>query len=172
MEIEVKTVYLSLGSNLNNRIENLESAISTIQSQIGIVTKVSAAYESESWGYESTNSYLNCCIEVKTKLTPSKLLECSQKIEKDMGRIKTKSYTDRIIDIDILYFDNLQIQQDNLTIPHPHISQRAFVLVPLNEIIPNLLDNKHFLTINQLLHNLESFQSIKLHQHLNITNKN
>lgn len=150
MEKVAFTVYLSLGSNLGDRSENLIKAIRTIHEKLGQVTAISSFYESISWGYDSENNYLNCCIELKSNLFPEDFLELSKNIEQSMGRKKTLDYSDRTIDIDILFYGNLNIHEENLTIPHPFIEKRAFVLMPLAEIAPNLYHYKHFLTIAQL----------------------
>lgn len=149
MEIKAHLVYFSLGSNLGDRLDNLINAIKEIKSAIGEVTQVSSVYESPSWGYQSENNYLNCCIEVFTSLTPFQLLNVSQEIEKKMGRIKTEAYSDRIVDIDILRYDDMVIQDKILTIPHPHMHERAFVFVPLLEIIATKYRDEIEMNINK-----------------------
>lgn len=149
MEIKAHLVYFSLGSNLGDRLDNLINAIKEIKSAIGEVTQVSSVYESPSWGYQSENNYLNCCIEVFTSLTPFQLLNVSQEIEKKMGRIKTEAYSDRIVDIDILRYDDMVIQDKILTIPHPHMHERAFVFVPLLEIIATKFRDEIEMNINK-----------------------
>lgn len=163
MEIMSHLVYFSLGSNLGERLDNLINAIKEIKSEIGEVTQVSTVYESLSWGYQSKNNYLNCCIEVFTSLTPSQLLTVSQEIEKKMGRIKTEAYSDRIVDIDILRYDDMVIQDKRLTIPHPYMHERAFVFVPLLEIITTKYRDEIELIIDkEQAHKIEVFHKIDL----------
>lgn len=132
------TVYLSLGSNLGDKEQNLASAISEIARRIGDITAQSAFLETEPWGFDSDNTFLNAAVCVETQLSPYELLHTTQQIERDLGR-KQKSergvYHDRIIDIDILLYDDLHIQTPELTIPHPLMQQRDFVLIPLKEIM-------------------------------------
>ena len=132
------TVYLSLGSNLGDKEQNLASAISEIARRIGDITAQSAFLETEPWGFDSDNTFLNAAVCLETQLSPYELLHTTQQIERDLGR-KQKSeqgvYHDRIIDIDILLYDDLHIQTPELTIPHPLMQQRDFVLIPLKEIM-------------------------------------
>ena len=132
------TAYLSLGTNLGDKEHNLLSAISEIERRIGPVKAQSAFLAPEPWGFESQNTFLNAAIRIKTELSPLELLDETQQIERDLGR-RQKSvngqYHDRIIDIDILLYDDLHISTPRLTIPHPHMHERDFVLIPLKEII-------------------------------------
>lgn len=130
-------VYLGLGSNLGDRGDNLSRAINNIEEQIGDVISVSAFYVTDPVGFESDNQFLNAACRIKTKLKPLEILKKTQDIEKQMGRkIKSKNmvYTDRTIDIDLLLYDDQVIEYPELTLPHPHIQERAFVLLPLSEI--------------------------------------
>lgn len=131
-------VYLSLGSNLGNRKRNIREALEKIGELIGDVERQSALYETKPWGYSSPNDFINACACVLTLLAPRQLLEATQKVEREMGR-KLKSvngeYHDRIIDIDILLYDDLCIDQPDLKIPHPLMEERDFVMVPLREIM-------------------------------------
>ncbi|HLU87681.1 MAG TPA: 2-amino-4-hydroxy-6-hydroxymethyldihydropteridine diphosphokinase [Taishania sp.] len=162
MEVTHFDCYLSLGSNIGDKLANLNKAIREIESRIGKIKTVSSIYETEPWGYESDNQYFNCVVLVATQLSATKLLKETQEIEKELGRLKTQHYTDRTIDIDILLIDNLIINEDNLQIPHPHITKRDFVLYPLAEINPHLVINKHFLTIEQAQKNLNKTLISKL----------
>ena len=132
------TAYLSLGTNLGDKENNLLSAISEIERRIGPVRAQSAFLATEPWGFDSQNTFLNAAIRIETKFSPLELLDETQQIERDLGR-KHKSvngqYHDRIIDIDILLYDDLHISTPRLTIPHPHMYERDFVLIPLKEII-------------------------------------
>ncbi|MBR4793594.1 MAG: 2-amino-4-hydroxy-6-hydroxymethyldihydropteridine diphosphokinase [Bacteroidaceae bacterium] len=135
------TLYLSLGTNLGDRRSNLETAISLIGRRIGTVQAQSSVFETQPWGFESKNLFLNMAIKVQTGLEPLEVLHTAQAIEKEMGRTaKTgpEGYKDRIIDIDILLYDDLVIDSPELTIPHPHMYQRPFVMEPLAQIAPEL----------------------------------
>jgi len=132
-------VYLALGANLGNRPINLLRAIGYIASEIGIFSAISSIYETEPQEYESENDFLNMVVCVETPFSPDKILNITQSIEKRMGRTqKTKdSYQDRIIDIDLIAYDDLILHAENLQLPHPLFHQRRFVLEPFNEIAPD-----------------------------------
>ena len=133
------TVYLGLGTNLGNKAENLNTAIALLQECAGQVVRVSSFLATEPWGFHSEHGFLNAAVCIETVLDPFELLHVTQHIEREMGR-KEKSvggaYHDRIIDIDILLYDSRYISTDTLTIPHPLMKERPFVMVPLREIIP------------------------------------
>ena len=138
-------VYLGLGSNLGDREEHIRKAIALIGESIGLVIRQSSLIETEPWGFESANRFLNSVILVETSLTPRQLLKATQKIERQLGRKKKStdsclltpvSYSDRSIDIDILLYDDLTVDEPDLKIPHPLMQQRDFVMIPLNEIKP------------------------------------
>ena len=130
--------YLSLGSNLGDRHATMQSAILLLDSQAGTVDRVSSAIETEPWGFESANKFLNMCVRITTTLSPEQLLATTKDIELQLGRT-TKSvngqYHDRPIDIDILTYDDLHINTPSLTRPHPHMHERDFVMIPLREIL-------------------------------------
>ncbi|WP_278996875.1 2-amino-4-hydroxy-6-hydroxymethyldihydropteridine diphosphokinase [Prevotella disiens] len=133
------TVYLGLGSNLGNRKAILNDTIALINERVGEVVRQSSFLETEPWGFESPNQFLNACLCVNTELAPRQLLEATQVIEKEMGRAhKTmnRKYQDRIIDIDILMIDDLKIDEPDLKVPHPLMEERDFVMIPLKEIMP------------------------------------
>ncbi len=130
-------VYLSLGTNLGNRRENIREAIRKIGEQVGVVTRQSALYETKPWGFSTPNEFINACVLVETELVPRQLLEATQRIEKEMGRTLKSvdgAYHDRIIDIDILMYDDIQVDEPDLKLPHPLMEERDFVMVPLREI--------------------------------------
>ncbi len=135
-------VYLGLGTNLGDMESNLRNALLEIQERVGSVTSQSAFYLTEPWGFDSTNKFLNMVVEVQTTLTPFQLLSVTQSIEKELGRL-TKSedgvYSDRLIDIDILFYGQDVITDATLTIPHPLLHKRDFVLEPLKEIAANFV---------------------------------
>lgn len=130
--------YLSLGSNLGDRHATMQSAILLLDSQAGSVDRVSSAIETEPWGFKSANKFLNMCVRITTTLSPEQLLATTKDIELQLGRT-TKSvngqYHDRPIDIDILTYDDLHINTPSLTLPHPHMHERDFVMIPLREIL-------------------------------------
>ena len=149
---ELHLVYLGLGSNLGGREENIRKAIALIGDSVGLVIRQSSLIETEPWGFESENRFLNGVILVETELTPRQLLKATQKIERQLGRHKNvnrtrealgsskklsnRQYSDRPIDIDILLYDDLTVDEPDLKIPHPLMEQRDFVMIPLNEIKP------------------------------------
>lgn len=138
-------VYLSLGTNLGKKKEQLDKAISFVNERAGTVIAQSSYYLTEPWKMHTEYKFLNAAICILTELTPLSLLFTLQQIEKDMGRIRKSSsmnYEDRIIDIDILLYDQVKINTFELTIPHPLMWERPFVLKPLAEIYPQLLDNQ------------------------------
>lgn len=130
-------VYLGLGSNLGDKEWNLSEAIRLIGERVGQVVRQSSFIETEPWGFQSENSFLNAVILCETNKTPREVLLLTQQIERDMGR-RQKSvsvgYADRIIDIDILLYDDLTVDEPDLKIPHPLMHQRDFVMRPLKEI--------------------------------------
>lgn len=137
--MEINKVFISLGSNLGNRIGNLLSAKFEIINQIGEIIKESRIYESEPWGLKSQPTFLNQVIIIKSLFNANDILKKCLLIEKTLGRIRKQKWDSRIIDIDILYFNNEIINQKDLSIPHPEIQNRNFVLVPLIEIENNYL---------------------------------
>ncbi len=134
-----RTTYLSLGSNLGNKLENLQLAVNLIAQKAGRVIKISSIYKTKSWGFQSDDFY-NICVEVSTNLNPENLLDCVLKIENELGRIRDNSdaYKARVIDIDVSLFDDEIIFYNNLKVPHPKMLERKFVLVPLTEIAANI----------------------------------
>jgi deoxyguanosine kinase len=132
-------VYFSIGSNKGNRSGLINEAIDKIDIIIGKVLQKSSIYETKSWGFNSNNFY-NICILLESTLTPELILNKILTIEKDMGRLKTTDqYSDRCIDIDILFFDNRIVNSKSLEIPHPRIQLRKFVLTPMLELTPDLI---------------------------------
>ncbi len=145
---------VALGSNLGNRAENLRCATRLIAEQIGVVVAESTPCESAPWGFDSPNAFLNSVLLVDTDCTPDELLLATQHIERQMGRTaKTESgcYTDRIIDIDLIDCDGLVLRTATLTLPHPLMHRRAFVLQPLCQIYPHWTHPTLHRTAQQLL---------------------
>ncbi|MCF6182151.1 2-amino-4-hydroxy-6-hydroxymethyldihydropteridine diphosphokinase [Lutibacter sp.] len=136
----LRNIYLSLGSNLENKLENLQKSVDFIGQKIGSISKISSVYKTKSWKFESEDFY-NICLSVATKLNPEDLLKTTKSIERIIGRTKKtkEGYEARIIDIDILLFDNEIIFSPDLIVPHKEMLNRKFVLAPLAEIAPNLL---------------------------------
>ena len=146
------SVYLGLGSNLGDREEHIRKAIAQIGEKVGLVIRQSSLIETEPWGFESENRFLNGVILVETSLTPHQLLRATQKIERELGKrrkhatrrsplnsqfsILNSQFKDRPIDIDILLYDDLTVDEPDLKIPHPLMHERDFVMIPLNEIKP------------------------------------
>lgn len=135
------TVYLGLGTNLGDKETNLRMAVAEIAMRIGEVASLSAFYASEPWGFLSEHSFLNAVCRVCTNCSPMEVLSITQEIERWLGRHKKSVggiYSDRLIDIDILLYDDLHINTPELTIPHPLMWQRDFVTIPLREIAPEI----------------------------------
>ena len=134
--------YLGIGTNLGDRAENLTRAVALISEQVGTVLACSSFIETAPWGFASENRFLNAVLKVDTLLGPEALLQATQAVERQMGRThKTVdgNYTDRVIDVDILLYEDVVMKTLELTIPHPYILQRDFVYIPLEEIAPEVL---------------------------------
>jgi 2-amino-4-hydroxy-6-hydroxymethyldihydropteridine diphosphokinase len=129
-------VYLLLGSNLDDRSALLEQARKEISGKIGRITRASSIYESEPWGFHVNQAFLNQVITVETEFPPAAILNKIMEIETALGRIRDTAmrYTSRLIDIDILFYNDEIIAEENLIIPHPGIPERLFTLIPLSEI--------------------------------------
>lgn len=138
------TTYLGIGTNLGDRAENLTRAVALISEQVGTVLACSSFMETAPWGFTSDNHFLNAVLAVDTALSPLELLRVTQSIERELGRLHKTidgNYSDRIIDIDILLYEDLTIVSEELTIPHPYMLIRDFVYLPLEEIAPEVLRN-------------------------------
>lgn len=132
-------VYLLLGSNEGQREQEISKSLKRIASEAGQIIKMSSLYVTEPWGFESDSSFLNQVVLVNTRLSPSELLKTLLDIEKEAGRIRTsRPYSSRVIDIDILFYSDWVIQNENLIIPHPMLHLRRFTLEPLMEIAPEM----------------------------------
>lgn len=129
-------IYLLLGTNLGNKLSHLMSAIRFLKENHIKIIKFSSIYETEAWGYQQQPSFYNQTVQVSTQLSPEELLVKIKEIEKKIGRTKNEKWKERIIDIDILYYDSEIIQTPDLQIPHPEIPNRKFTLLPISEIAP------------------------------------
>jgi 2-amino-4-hydroxy-6-hydroxymethyldihydropteridine diphosphokinase len=145
------TIYLLLGSNMGNSKELLFLAQKNISATVGDITTSSSLYSTAAWGNTNQPDFLNQVLIVETHLTPLKLLQSVLNIEKKMGRVRTIKNAPRIIDIDILFFNSDVVKLKNLTVPHPEIQNRRFVLTPLAELSPNFMHPSLKKTIKQLL---------------------
>ena len=140
-------VYLGLGTNLGDKEQNLRDAVQKIEEQVGKIVSLSAFYVTAPWGFSSDNSFLNAAVCVETKLSPLEVLQETQMIEKELGRTQksvNRMYSDRLIDIDLLLYDDLVLSVISasgveLTLPHPLMTERDFVMKPLAEIAPGLV---------------------------------
>ena len=145
-------IYLSLGSNLGQREQFLQEALKLIQNRIGGIDSVSRYYESEAWGFSSENSFYNCCLSLQTTIDPLPLMDLLLKIEQEMGRLRQgMGYSDRVIDIDMLFYGDRQLDHPRLTLPHPSMGDRRFVLAPLAEIAPLLIHPVAGISITKML---------------------
>lgn len=161
VEIERKwhKIYLSLGSNMGDKRKNLLKAIELIgKLENTEIIKTSTILETEPFGYLEQDNFLNACLEVKTLMTAQEFLKSILKIELDMGRVREIKWGPRIIDIDILFYDNEIIGEDNLSVPHPWICEREFVLDPLSEIAPNYIHPLEKKTISMLARKLKEVE--------------
>jgi 2-amino-4-hydroxy-6-hydroxymethyldihydropteridine diphosphokinase len=146
-------IYLSLGSNLGRREQHIEEALKLIQNRIGEIEHVSRFYESEAWGFSSAHRFCNCCLSLRSSLDPLPLLDLLLEIELALGRLREgMGYSDRVIDIDMLFHGDIQMNHPRLTLPHPSMGDRRFVLAPLAEIAPLLIHPLTGISITEMLH--------------------
>ncbi len=155
-------IYLSLGSNLGDRANNLLKAIEHLPPQVEVIIQ-SSVYETEPWGYSDQPTFLNQVVKARTSLEPIDLLALLKEIEVRMGRKESFRFGPRLIDLDILFYDDLILNTPDLMIPHPRITERAFVLIPLSEISPDLIHPERNKTIAELKNSIDS-SSTELYQ--------
>lgn len=150
----IHMIYLSLGTNLGDKTANLKLAVELLGS-IGTVKSVSSYWCSDPWGFKSDNGFINIAVAMESDYDPLCFLNRTKQIEKEMGRTKKSlnGYCDRIIDIDIIDFNGKTINTDELTLPHPHVGERKFVLFPLYEIAPDWHHAKYGLGIKEMIDN-------------------
>jgi len=154
---KLNKAYLLTGSNMEPRFDMIKQAAAMIEADVGKVLQLSSVYESEAWGFKADKKFLNQLILVETPLLPHELLACILKIEEKLGRRRnmTEKYQSRLIDIDILYFNNAVIDMPALTIPHPRLHERRFAMLPLAEIAPQYLHPLLKKTNTELLASVE-----------------
>jgi len=159
----MSTIYLLLGANLGDRFSQLFKAFKKIEEKIGSVIRHSAIYETAAWGREDEPSYLNQVLCVTTNLAPHELLKTIHEIESCLGRTRQLRWGARLIDIDILFYGEMILNDSDLVIPHPYIHKRKFTLVPLAEIAPKYRHPVLLKTVEQLLTDLhDPLKVIKL----------
>ena len=160
----MNVTYLCLGGNIGDRESAIYQALFEISQRVGEITAQSKVYETEAWGVENQQAYLNQCIEVKTLLSPDELITTLLSIEQYLGRVRSLNgvYEPRTIDIDILFYNHAIIENEQLTIPHPRLQLRKFVLIPLNEICSNYLHPLLNKSIFNLLSQCEDQSEVKL----------
>ncbi|MBK7850374.1 MAG: 2-amino-4-hydroxy-6-hydroxymethyldihydropteridine diphosphokinase [Bacteroidetes bacterium] len=149
-----KTLLL-LGTNLGDRNLNLDTAMRMISREIGLLEQKSSVYETQAWGKEDQGPYLNQVLLVSTSLSAEVLMRKILEVESDMGRVRAGKWEPRIIDIDILFFDNDVIHVPGLDVPHPHLHERKFTLVPLAELIPHYIHPEIGKSVGQLLREVD-----------------
>lgn len=135
----IKQAYLSLGSNMGDKKKYLYDAIKLLDSYEGVrIIKLSSLYETNPWGYTEQDLFMNLVVLIETTLSPIELLDCCQWIEQELGRVRLIKWGPRVIDVDILLFDDEKINSERLTVPHRFMKERDFVIIPLYEISPDL----------------------------------
>ena len=149
------TAYIGIGSNLGNRSENCERSIQLLEEESGIkVTKRSSMSETEPWGIKDQPKFINMAVEIVTDLEPEALLSLLKKIETESGRTPGRRWGPRVIDLDILFYDDLILKTPGIEIPHPEICKRDFVLIPLKDIAPDKVHPMLKKTIRELQHEM------------------
>ena len=154
-------VFLQLGSNLGDREQLLFDATTIITDKIGAVVSKSKVYESTPWRVEGQENYLNQIVKIETEFTPKQTLQFALDIEEELGRVRVEKWGERLIDIDIIFFNNEIIETSDLCIPHKHMHERNFVLEPLNEIAPEYIHPKYKKTIAELLEQSKDAEKVE-----------
>ncbi|MBF0464569.1 MAG: 2-amino-4-hydroxy-6-hydroxymethyldihydropteridine diphosphokinase [Nitrospirae bacterium] len=146
--------FISIGSNIGDRKANCTRAVQLLNSNDIVVKAVSGMYETKPWGVTSQPDFINMCVEIETTLQPTELLAVLKEIEKIMGRKESARWGPRVIDLDIVFYGQEIINTQNLQIPHPHMHERDFVLIPLSELAPRMLHPVLNKTVEELLRQL------------------
>ena len=154
-------VFLQLGSNLGDRELLLKDAITAIKNRVGDIVEFSKVYESAPWRVEGQENYLNQILKVKTILQADKVLSIVLDIEKQLGRIRIEKWGERLIDIDIIFYNDSIIETPELCVPHKHLHERMFVLTPLHNIAPGMVHPKYNKTIEELLNMCKDTELVK-----------
>jgi 2-amino-4-hydroxy-6-hydroxymethyldihydropteridine diphosphokinase len=154
VNIDMPIIYIALGTNLGDRLMNLEAAIGAMQPAVHILAQ-SPIYQTEPWGHTEQPAFLNQVVRAETDLSPYDLLAYLKGVETTMGRTPTFRYGPRLIDLDILLYGDLVIDTPDLIVPHPHLPERAFVLVPLADLAPGFVHPKLKKTISVLLESID-----------------
>ena len=164
MEV-VHSYYLSIGSNLGDRLNHLQFGVNELQ-PLGLIEKISCIYETEAIGFETDNLFLNACLILRTRLSPEELLIKIHTIESAAGRVRIGDgkYHSRPLDIDIIFFNQDVFQSENLTIPHPKYAERKFVLLPLNDLSENLTDPVSKTSIKTLINDCLDLSKVEQRQ--------
>ena len=154
-------IYLIIGGNMGDRENYLATCIQEIESRIGKIARKSAIYETASWGNTGQTPYLNQVLFLYTSLSPQNLLTECLSIEKRMGRRRTVKWDSRIIDIDILFYNQDIVNEDGLIIPHPLLQERKFVLIPLNDVAPSFMHPIYKKSMQELLKECKDILQVK-----------
>ena len=146
---------------MGEREEYLQNASELLETEIGVIQKESKIYESVPWGVENQSNYLNQVLEIRSELSAEEVLERVLQIEDKIGRIRNEKWGERIIDIDVLLFNDSIVEKDGICIPHIHLHNRRFVLIPLNEVAPSFIHPKYNKTIEELLSECKDIESVE-----------
>jgi len=146
---------------MGEREEYLKNASELLATEIGVIQKESKIYESVPWGVENQSNYLNQVLEIRSELSAEEVLERVLQIEDKIGRIRNEKWGERIIDIDVLLFNDSIVEKDGICIPHIHLHNRRFVLIPLNEVAPSFIHPKYNKTIAELLSECKDIESVE-----------
>lgn len=162
------SVVVLFGSNSGDRLHYVKKAIQQIEAEVGKITNISPLYESEPWGFDDETWFINGVLIVETELEAENVLSKLLSIENSLGRRRTDSerYESRTIDLDILLYNEIILESENLVIPHPRLHKRRFTLLPLNDLLPDFVHPKLNKTISQILDNCDDKGEVRLFQSL------